>query len=680
MFRRDEDGGRLKIRHHSTFLSTTRLAVLFAFALLLQASIAVGQKPTVPNPLAPEQNKKAAPAPATTAQAPPPQLTADDVAAFLDGVVPLQIERNDIAGCVVVVVKDGKVLFAKGYGYADREKKEPVSAGATLFRVGSISKLFTWTAVMQLVEQGKLNLDTDVNTYLDFKIPQTFPQPITIRNLMTHTPGFEETIRELFVANAQQMTPLGTYLRTHMPARIFPPGKMPAYSNYGAALAGYIVQRVSGEKFEDYVRNHIFQPLEMTHSSFVQPLPADLQPLMSKGYELGSGKAKEFELVVPAPAGALATSGLDISRFILAHLQNGQYNGKQILQPQTVALMHSRQFGLSPDLNGMALGFYEEARNGHRIIGHGGDTMWFHSDLHLMFDQNLGFFISANSAGKQGVSLRTAVWEKFLDRYFPYQPPAPAPPATKMADAKAVSGAYITSRREQTNFLYLPELIGETTVTSHADGTIEDGSKAFNGQPKKFEEIGPLLYREVDGQDKVAFVHGYDGRLTIAVDFPAVALQRASWYLAKNFILFLLIGSLAVLVLTLLFWIIAGFVRRHYGRKLEWGGGDRFLRFVTRLVCLVDVAAFAVWAVTLTYGSADITRLTGSLDRWIHLAEFLTKVGVIATIIPLWNAVRGWYHQRWWWSKIWETLIALSCLAFVYLAIIGKLWTWTVKY
>jgi len=140
------------------------------------------------------QQNQAAPAPKqpvspdTSAAETPHEMTAADVEAFLDGFMPMQLERENIAGAVVLVVKDGKVLFSRGYGYGDVEKKTPVSPGSTLFRPGSISKLFTWTAVMQLVEQNKLDLDHDINSYLDFKIPATYPQPITLRHLMTHTP------------------------------------------------------------------------------------------------------------------------------------------------------------------------------------------------------------------------------------------------------------------------------------------------------------------------------------------------------------------------------------------------------------------------------------------------------------------------------------------------------------
>src|SRR5207249_3663291 len=223
----------------------------------------------------------------------------------------------------ISVVKDGKVLFAKGYGYADVEKKTPVSPETTLFRPGSISKTFTWTALMQQVELGKVNLDHDVNEYLDFRIPATYSKPITVRNVMTHTPGLDETVEELFVSDAKAFKQLGDYLKQYLPARIYPPGTIPAYSNYGATLAGYIVQRVSGEPFDQYIDNHIFKPLSMERSTFRQPLPDALLPLMSKGYDVASQPAKPFEHVEAAPAGSSSVTAMDMTHFMIAHLQNG---------------------------------------------------------------------------------------------------------------------------------------------------------------------------------------------------------------------------------------------------------------------------------------------------------------------------------------------------------------------
>src|SRR5262249_1443685 len=210
------------------------------------------------------------PAPATAA---PPAgtraLTREDVEAYFDAFFPDALPRAAIPGAVVVVVKDGKVLLEKGYGFSDIKTRAPVDPARTLFRPGSISKLFTWTAVMQLVEQGKLDLDRDVNDYLDFQIPATFPKPITMRNLMTHTAGFEEHIKGLMVDDPARLLPLRTALIDSLPKRIYPPGEVSAYSNYGASLAGYIVQRVSGEKFEEYIAHHIFGPLHMEHSTFM---------------------------------------------------------------------------------------------------------------------------------------------------------------------------------------------------------------------------------------------------------------------------------------------------------------------------------------------------------------------------------------------------------------------------
>jgi CubicO group peptidase (beta-lactamase class C family) len=206
----------------------------------------------------------------------PHDLTAEDADVFFDGLMPYALARGDIAGSVLVIVKDGKILFAKGYGYSDVATRKPVIPDQTLFRPGSVSKLFTWTAVMQLVQAGKIDLDRDVNDYLDFKIPEKFGKPITMRNLMTHTPGFEEGISKAFVQKSNELFPLRDYLMQHMPARIYPPGKVVAYSNYGCSLAGYIVQRLSGEPYADYIAHHILTPLGMLHSTFVQPLSASL--------------------------------------------------------------------------------------------------------------------------------------------------------------------------------------------------------------------------------------------------------------------------------------------------------------------------------------------------------------------------------------------------------------------
>jgi CubicO group peptidase (beta-lactamase class C family) len=600
-------------------------------------------------------------------------MTEADVGAFLDGFMPMQLERENIAGAVVLVVKDGHVLFARGYGYSDVDKKTPVTVDATLFRPGSISKLFTWTAVMQLVEQGKLDLDQDINAYLDFKIPPTQPHPITLRHILTHTPGFEEQIKDLFGEEGAPVASLKDHLMGHMPERIFPAGTTPAYSNYGGSLAGYIVERVSGRPFNDYVAEQIFRPLGMTRSTFVQPLPADLKPLMSSGYTVGSGKAKPFEIIEEAPAGGLSATAADLSRFMIAHLQDGVLDNVRVLRPETARLMHARQFALSPSLNGMCLGFYEESRNGLRIIGHGGDTVYFHSDMHLIPEAGIGFFVSYNSRGKGELSPRTALWNHFLDRYFPFTPPAAERPARAAADAKSVAGRYFSSRRSQTNFLRVTYLQDELKVTPESNYDIKvDALKDFSGQVKKWQEISPLVYRAVNGQELLAFRHDDQGRMQMVLNFPAVVYQRASLLQDSKFITPLFIACMAIMALTLLFWPIGALARRHYHQRLELDQYQLRARLWIRLVCALNL--IFVLGLLATFANADIADLSEKLDLRINVIQVVGVLGVIGLLLVIIACWRSWSDRSVGaGAKLWNVLVLLACVGFVWFVLYWNL-------
>jgi CubicO group peptidase (beta-lactamase class C family) len=606
-------------------------------------------------------------------------MTAADVEAFVDGLVPLQIEREDIGGMVIAVVKDGAPLFAKGYGYADVAKKAPVTPD-TLFRPGSISKLFTWTAVMQLVEQGKLDLDRDVNQYIDFNIPARFGKPLTLRHVMTHTPGFEEAIKDLFVPAVSDVPPLRDYLLAHLPTQIYPPGTMPAYSNYATALAGYIVQRASGKPFDDYVEEFIFKPLGMMHTSFRQPLPDSMQPLMSKGYLRASQGAKDYEYVAAFPAGSSAVSANDIMRFMLAHLQDGEYEGARILKPETARLMHSRQFGMHPDMNGMALGFYEESRNGHRIIGHGGDTIYFHSDLHLIADQRVGVYLSYNSVGKGETNPRGALWQKFLDRYFPYTPPAPPAPSSANDDARAAAGYYVASRRVETGFLAFMNGLQQARVYVNDDGTISSTfARGLNGEPLRFRAVAPMVFQDVDGQERLVFTRDGEGPLTIVLPFPAIVLQRTSGIRGAMFNMVLVGFSLSVIVLTLVLWPVGGLARWHYRKPFEITPAHRRLRRLVRLVCLFDVAAVMVIAYLATKAAtpgAFSTHLDPSM-RVFQLFAFLGAIGSIAAVI---HASRTLRSNAWWWTKVHECALAIACVAFAWFLVYWHMLTPGLRY
>jgi CubicO group peptidase (beta-lactamase class C family) len=661
-------------------MNTKNAVVASCAVLLFLVFCTLGLNGQAPKPVTQKAEAKPESVPANPATT--HAMTADDVGAFLDGIMPQQLARENIAGAVISVVKDGKVLFAKGYGYSDVEKKTPVSPDNTLFRPGSISKLFTWTSVMQLVEQGKLDLDRDINDYLDFKIPATYPKPITLRNVMTHTPGFEETAQELFVADAKDMKPIGTYVKEHLPERIYAPGTTPAYSNYATAVAGYIVQRVSGQDYYDYVDEHIIKPLGMTHSTFRQPLPDSLAPLMSKGYELGSQPAKKFEFVEASPAGSSSVSAMDMTHFMLAHLQDGRYENVQILKPETARLMHSRQFENVPEMNAMCLGFYEETRNGHRIIGHGGDTQYFHSDLHLIPDTQVGFFVSYNSAGKGEVRAREAVWHAFLDRYYPIQLPQEPPVATAAQDADTVSGRYLSSRRSETTILSVLNAAGEVKVFRNEDGTISAADlKDMSGDPIKFREIGPMMFRDVNDQDRLAFKRDSSGNLVGVIDFPFMVVQRAPWYANSALQLPLIIGSLIVIVLTVLLWPVMALLRWHYAKPLTLTPQQRRLRLLVRLVCVAFIVFFAAYLGFFTAALKDIGMLSPKGNPWLRLIQLVGWLGVLGTLIALYNAARSWQEPaRWLWSRIGDTLIALACLGVIWFVFTWNMLHWSLKY
>ena len=601
------------------------------------------------------------------------EMTTADVESFLDGLVPLQIGKDNIAGATIAVVKDGKLLFAKGYGYADVKNKKPVSAQDTLFRPGSISKLFTWTAIMQLFEQGKLDLDKGVNSYLDFKIPDAFGKPITLKNIMTHTPGFEEQIKDLFVTNSSSPN-LGQYLKTHIPERIYPPGTVPAYSNYATALAGYIVERVSGHPFDQYISDNIFKPLHMDHSSFDQPLPSNLGSLMSGGYRLGSDDPQPFEVVNPFPAGSLSSSATDMAQFMMAHLQNGQLAGARILKPETAQLMHSRLFGLDDGTNAMCYGFYEESRNGQRIIGHGGDTVYFHSDLHLVLEKNVGFFVSYNSAGRGDGQGRLDLWHAFLDRYYPYTPPA-ATSSTAKDDAKAVAGTYMLSRRSEHSFLKTASLLGQFTVSPVNDGDIEVPQLTEqNGRPKRWQAIGPMVFRERDGQDKLIFKPDQNGHMLLVLPYPFFVGQRIGAGQNGKFLATVLGVSLGLMLLTLILWPIAWFVRRHYGRRLELTPRELWIRILVRVVFALDLIFIAALLGLATYGLTHLEVFSDRGTLWFHLIQVIGVIGTIGTLAVLINAISTWASKRWSiWMKLQATILLLACFGVLWFAFAGNL-------
>ncbi len=503
---------------------------------------------------------------------------------------------------------------------------------------------------MQLVEQGKLDLDRDINNYLDFRIPDRDGAPITLRNIMTHTAGFEEQVKQLLLDDPRQLPSLRDYVRHELPVRLFKAGTTPAYSNYATALAGYIVQRVSGQNFDDYIDAHIFQPLGMQHSSFRQPLPAALAPDAAKGYDLASERPKPYEIVTPAPAGSLAVSGADMARFMIAHLEGGEYRGARILEPQTVKSMHETPLNMIPPLNRMMLGFYEQNYNGHRVISHGGDTNYFHSDLNLFLDDHVGLFVSMNSAGRDAAAhiIRPALFQQFADRYFPGQPDTRRTDSkAAAADAKALAGYYDNSRRVDTSFLSIASLIQPLRVDAGDDGTVSLSMlHGINGAARHYHEVQPFVWVDPDSGWRLAakLIDGHVARLSADEISPFMVLEPIPWWRSPVWLRPAAAASLTACCLTALLWPVAAIVRRRYHVGLRLTGRSARAHRLSRLASVAITGITVGWAAVIAAGLSDLTLLGPGLDPLLFALHALSVIAYLGGAAALLESGTGAVH------------------------------------
>jgi CubicO group peptidase (beta-lactamase class C family) len=639
------------------------LTVLTAFA-----QIPALKAPAPANQVAQPQAIK----PGTSAPTPAHSLDQADLTAFFDGILPLQLERSDIAGATVLVMKDGNVLLQKGYGYADVKSKKPVDPASTIFRLASISKLFTWISVMQLEEQGKLNLDTDVNQYLDFQIRPAFNKPVTLRNLMTHTGGFEETIDDIIITNPKGAISLRDYLIANQPMRIYPPGEIPAYSNYGVGLASYIVQRTSGEPFEQYVQEHIFGPLGMTHSSFYQPLQKSLAALPSEGYRSNTTKpAVGFEIFNPVGAGGVSSSAADMGRLGQALLNGGELDGKRILKPETLALMWTPQFRASDQLPPICMGFYQDWRNHLHWIGHEGDLIAFHSLFFVEPAQKIVLFVSYNSAGG-GSEPRPEIINLFSDRYFPGAPDTQFL-KTNAKDLKAIEGTYESTRRDDTTKLKVSTLFSQRSASVDKDGVLTiNGARDLRNHPIKWKAIGKDLWQAENDQQKIfAIRDGQNEVVRLAVDFPGVQLQRVPWYENRSWVMIALWSSLGILVLV----VLASFIRtwrRLFQRRRprpEPQPGTIWLTATPRLAAFIWILFLGTLLGYFMAKGDDLMPPTPEWFKWFVLENFVTMLAIVVSTLAVIAGFDAWGRDIRVITKLKFSFVALACAFLSWFAI-----------
>lgn len=617
-----------------------RLGAVVLSGVALGALVTVCPAPVVPSPTA-SANAASRGAETSSGEA----LTAADVDAWLDGFLPAALEREGIAGAVVSVVSSGAVVTERGFGVADtgagRGRPVPVDADRTLFRIGSVSKLVTATAVMQLVESGDLDLDAPVTNYLDMNLNTRFPEPVTVRHLLTHTAGFEDKLHGVITTPDAGATSLRDAVVDDPPEQIFPPGTVPAYSNYSDGLAAAVVQQVTGKAFADVIEERIFAAAGMDTATLEQPLPHRLRQAMSKGYDHVGSDEVPFEVVSPAPAGAISATASDMSAFMLAQLDPGG----PLLDADTLREMQGPGLGAN-DLGGLAngprmtLGFFEENRNGHRVIGHGGDLTAFHAQLDLWPDDGAGIFVSLNSTGIRGdgtTAIRQALVDGFADRYFPGPKPDLTPAATAATHADAVAGTYQVSRRSESTFLRMYAALSTVEITRGPADTISISALTdTSGTPVRLVEIAPWVWQELDGDRRVA-VDQRDGKVRAVGLNPAFTLQPLPPVAAA--LPGVLVVSLLTLALTTLASIVSVIARIFASRRAgvqsssraphpQRSHADRWLTIFLGTATVALLGAGVLWSIAASALLSD-----GSPSALLlRSAQALTLIAVLGFV------------------------------------------------
>ncbi len=517
-----------------------------------------------------------------------------DMAGFFDSLIIPEMEKYHIPGLSLVIVKDSSILFSKGYGYADVKKMIPVSPEKTIFFTGSVSKLFTATSIMQLYEQGKLDLDKDINQYLhNFQIDQNFTRPVTIKNLLTHTGGFEERNIGMAVLSREEMLSLEEFIALGNQPRVLPTGRYISYSNYGYTLLGYIVENVSGIPYPEYVEKYILSPLNMTNSS--SGYRENLLPELAAAWAYNKGEYTELPVVYlnVTPAGSLMCTAEDISNFMIAHLNQGNFRGNRILQPETADLMHSRLFEVHPLQPGFCHGFYERFVNDERIIEHAGDINGYSSLLSLAPERDIGLYMVYNGGDRIIIGFREKVIEQFIKHYFPgekQQGYLPGFDATKV-DLNRFTGSYRMNRYARLSPEKLMSIVMEVQLKTNEENSLTlEFMKVLGIPTSNWKQVDSLLFFNSEEGSYMSFEEekGRINHMNMSMGPPS-NFEKMPWYAKGRLHLVLLIAFFLVFLMIVPGWGLMGLIRRIRKKEVQRSIPDRDTRRFAILVSFLNL-------------------------------------------------------------------------------------------
>uniref|UniRef100_B0T4W2 Beta-lactamase n=1 Tax=Caulobacter sp. (strain K31) TaxID=366602 RepID=B0T4W2_CAUSK len=594
-----------------------------------------------------------APAPAVVANTAP--LPVADLEAYVDGVVRDRMAREHIAGVTIAVVQNGQVVLKKGYGVASLKDGRRVDPDKTLFRVGSISKTFTWIALMNEVEAGRMRLDTPINIYLPEKLQlkdQGKKTPVRLRDLMTHTPGFEDrALGQLFERDARRERPLELYLRQERPNRVREPGLLPAYSNYGVGLAGAALANVTGQPFETVIANQVIFPAGLTHTTFREnrpwraDLPAPMAPALAA--DLSDGfrwTPLGFQTEAPelighiAPAGAASSTAGDMARYMTLLLNGGTIDGKTVFSPRTSAMFRTPMYRPAEGAPGWNAGFMDiPLPGGHRGFGHAGATLWFHSNMVMVPELGLGVFVAVNT--DTGADLPASLPATIIERFYAPRPEILAPSRITFDQAKAYEGQFLTTRRAYGGLEgFIDRLIGEASVRAAPDGRL---TLTLDGQSSQWTATDqPDTFAPVTGAGLLVFQRE-DGRVSrFFSPMGAAAFERIGFPhepgLLKMFAALTALAAIATLI------GVATRDRRE-SRQTPTQARASLLQTIQAILWLIALIGVGVFA----SGARDIAKVFyGWPSGWLLTASACAFVATLLTIATLAMAPVVWRGGR----------------------------------
>jgi CubicO group peptidase (beta-lactamase class C family) len=588
-------------------------------------------------------------------------LDAARIARDIDPIFADAMATGEIPGAVFLLVQGHDVVLRKAYGYADPARKVPMDADRTAIHIGSVSKIFTATAVLQLVERGRLDLDTDVNRYLKaFQVRNPFATPLTLRHLLTHRGGLDDALLGKLAPTPAQLEPLGEHLARHMPPVIDPPGTVSRYSNYGVALAGYLVEVASGIPFGTYVERNIFARLGMGAATFVQPSPLAADLAIGHGSRSGKPNPQRPFLINDAPAGSVTTRIDDMARFMIAWLQEGRLGAAVVLEPGSVAAMMRPQHRADPRLPfSHGFGWQVDSKAGRTFVGHDGGGGGHVTRLVLVPELKAGFLVYFNRWPVQCIyPLTDKLFEHFARPGYSkeWAPQEPGPPDRRV-DGLYRSSWYVHDTLFK--FLVLLGAADEKRVSVQDDGTLRVADDVYY-------PVGPLLYRQKDSDRMVAFRAGPGGAFTLYED-ATEELHKLRWWEASAFSFRLLAACVAVLASAVLLWGGAALWRAARRRPSQAPAAARRARLWTVLigVCLAIPVAVAVVQGQPENPEDILIRIQ---PAWNAILLVLPQLVALLSILSAVAAVRSW-RRRWWGlaSRLHYSLVALASAALVWL-------------